>query len=162
MGSEGFDQRQITVHHERLDKGNDSFVVLLSDGVYNAFERGNDDVIDVINQKMQERPYSLGAIAKNVVDRARKREEEESEEHQKIDDMTVIVISLNETLHLTPIEITSSNSHPSGSRVSLLGWRLLAGRRSSNAVTCWLSLSLTALFTALCIAVLIFVSLKLL
>jgi serine/threonine protein phosphatase PrpC len=74
FGSDEFSESTLYIHQEQLQPENDQFVVLVSDGVYNAFDDGNTDVVNFVRERLLA-GAKVQTVAQQLVDHAYRLEE---------------------------------------------------------------------------------------
>jgi serine/threonine protein phosphatase PrpC len=100
-GAADFEAKHVHIHEERL-RVDDEFLVLMSDGVYNAFKEGNDGVVRYVREQLAARKDD-SSVAALLVQHARQLEEAVANSNSKIDDMTAVVVVFKPTSDAGPL-----------------------------------------------------------
>lgn len=101
LGAADFDAEEVHIHDGRL-RVDDEFLVLMSDGVYNAFKEGNDGVVRYVRERLAAREGSA-SVAAQLVRHARQLEDAVARPESKIDDMSAVVVVLKPTSEAGPL-----------------------------------------------------------
>jgi serine/threonine protein phosphatase PrpC len=104
FGTADFDAEEVYIHDERLQV-DDEFLILMSDGVYNAFKDGNDGVVRYVRERLGAlgKSHTNNNVAAQLVRYARQLEDAVAKPESKIDDMSAVVVVLRPTSETGPL-----------------------------------------------------------